>query len=434
MKFTKNLNKKYLQISLYVIFTCIVIYCLSLIASSLPVICVTIYDKLGTVLQVLKPIIIGFAFAYVLDGIVSLIERKLQDIKPFSKMKSTRGLAVFITILLLIAFISLIIILLVYSITDQIRLTNFDTLGAAIKDYADSFTAFAKDVTDKLTSLNIESSGFNDVLGNIGKTIVDKATAIMTGFGGSISNITGFFSTLFFSIIITIYLLIDGKMIKGMLNKITRALFSQRANDRMKRFIQDADYVFSGYLKGTLLDVGCMMILISATLSIVGVKFAVIIGIIAGLGNLVPYFGPFIAYGASAIVCLVNGDFTKMIIAIIALAIIQAIDANIIQPKLLSHSIKVHPLLVIICLIIGSSIGGLLGMLFAVPVGALIKLIFMRFIDNRLAMKEAIANGSKQAPPDFWDIANGTEAEDKELAQSAEDFVSEISKEINDEK
>ncbi len=428
MKFVRKLNRKYLQISMYVIFTCIAIYCLSLIAGNLPAIYKFLTSRLGIVLQVLKPIIIGFALAYVLDTVVTFFEKKLKSIKPFSYMKSTRGLAVLITILLLFAFLALIITLLVYSITDQIRLANFDSLGTMIKDYSNSLSNFAEEVADKLDSLNIEYGEMNEILKNVGKTLLDKASGFMLGFGNSLSNITGFFSTLFFSFIITIYLLIDGKMIKGMLSKISRALFSDRVNNTMKRFLWDANYVFSGYLKGTLLDVACMMILISVTLSILDVKFAVIIGIISGLANLIPYCGPFVAYGASAIVCLVNGDITKMIIAIIALLVVQAIDGNVIEPKLLSHSIKVHPLLVIICLIIGSSVGGLMGMLLAVPVGALVKVIFMRFIDNRLAAKEC----DKVEMPITSSPPGAGEKEDEELKRSAEELVEEIRKEVNE--
>ncbi len=431
MKFVNKLNRKYLQISLYVIFTCIVIYCLSLVASNAPNIYYVLKAKLGTILQVLKPIIIGFAFAYVLDGVVTFIENKLKCVKPFSLMKSTRGLAVLITFLLVLAFVTLIIVLLVYSVTDQIRLTNFDSLGKIIKDYSESFSKFTKEFTEKLNSLNIESSEINKVLKDVSQMLLTKASGFMSGFGNSLSNITGFFSTLFFSIIITIYLLIDGKMIRGMISKISRALFSQKANDRMRRFLQDADYVFSGYLKGTLLDVGCMMILISTTLSIIGVRFAVIVGIIAGLGNLIPYCGPVIAYCASAIICLVNGEITKLFIAIVALVVIQAIDANIIGPKLLSHSIKVHPLLVIICLIIGNSVGGLLGMLLAVPVGALIKVIFMRFIDNRLVVKNESNREIIGPPPDSEDKEEDSNKNQDEMFQSAGNIVSEISKEIN---
>jgi predicted PurR-regulated permease PerM len=79
-----------------------------------------------------------------------------------------------------------------------------------------------------------------------------------------------------------------------------------------------------------------------------------------------------------------------MIISIIALFVIQAIDGNFIGPKLLSRSIKIHPLIIIISLIFGSALGGFLGMLLAVPIGAYVKLIFVRFIDHRLERKEEI--------------------------------------------
>jgi predicted PurR-regulated permease PerM len=77
----------------------------------------------------------------------------------------------------------------------------------------------------------------------------------------------------------------------------------------------------------------------------------------------------------------------RLLISILALAVIQFLDGNLIGPKLLSRSIKIHPL-IIISLIFGSAIGGFLGMLLAVPVGAYVKLIFVRFVDHRMEHKE----------------------------------------------
>ena len=390
MKIGKKFNRQYMQIALYVIFTCIIIYSLSLLAKNAPVIYRIVLDKLGQILTVLKPIVIGFALAYVLDGVVTFIEVNLKKVKGIRRLKSTRGLAVFATLILVMLFLSLLVSLVVYSVTDQIRLANFDDFIMIINGYIKSASDFIKTLSDKLNSLNLESTEINNWISTISQYLLDVSGNLVSGAVGSLSNITGFVGTLFFSIIIMIYFLIDGKMIKEVLAKVNYALFSDKANERMRGFVHDANVVFSGYLKGQLLDVLVMMVLISITLSIVGVKFAIIIGIIAGLGNLIPYCGPFIAYGASAIVCLINGEPMKMVAAIIALIIIQAVDGNIIGPKLLSQSIKVHPLLVIISLIIGSAVGGFFGMLFAVPVGALIKVIFMRYIDSRIAYKEAL--------------------------------------------
>ena len=133
-----------------------------------------------------------------------------------------------------------------------------------------------------------------------------------------------------------------------------------------------------------------MMLLISVVLSITGVKFAIVIGILAGIGNLIPYFGPVVAYAGTSLVCLISGDFKTFVISMIALLVIQFIDGNLIGPKLLSNAIQIHPLIIIVSIIFGSALGGFLGMLLAVPVGAYLKLIFVRFIDRRLKKKSEI--------------------------------------------
>ena len=140
------------------------------------------------------------------------------------------------------------------------------------------------------------------------------------------------------------------------------------------------DRVFSGYIRGQLLDALFMMVVVSIALLLLNVKFAVIIGVLTGIGNLVPYVGPFVAYGCTGFVGIMSQDWKKLIVSIIIVFVIQTIDGNIVNPKLLSHAVKVHPMLVIIALLLGSKIGGLAGMILAVPVAALLKLWLDRWI------------------------------------------------------
>jgi predicted PurR-regulated permease PerM len=195
-------------------------------------------------------------------------------------------------------------------------------------------------------------------------------------------------TTFIFSFIIGIYFMIDGRMFITYLKKVFKALFSENANKKLGGMVHDLDVVFSGYIRGQLTDALVMMFLISTVLSITGVKFAIIIGVFAGIGNLIPYFGPIVAYISTSLVCLISGDIKTWIVSMIALFLIQAVDGNLIGPKLLSQSIKIHPLIVMISLIFGSALGGFLGMLFAVPIGAYIKLVFVRFIDRQLERRE----------------------------------------------
>lgn len=389
MKVKDKMNKQYTVISIYVIVTCIVIYILSLIAKAAPSIVQSVLEKIGWILRVMKPIVLAFVFAYLAEPLVNFFEVRYKKAKIFKKrQKACRGYAVLTTLVIILIAIAFLISMIVYSITDQVRFANFDDIFIIAKEYANTVNDFYTQILDKLESLNIESKELSKYVTQASTFLLDGAKNFADSFLMSITNISSYLTTAIFAIIIGIYFLIDGAMIKEYLAKVSKALLSRKLNGKISQFLTDADTVFSGYLKGQLTDVLVMMILISVALSAVGIKFGIVIGVIAGLGNLIPYFGPFVAYAGTALVCLINGDYKRLIIAVIALFIIQTIDGNLIGPKLLSKSIKIHPLLVIIFLIFGSAVGGFLGMILAVPVGALFKVIFVRFIDRRLEARE----------------------------------------------
>ena len=133
-----------------------------------------------------------------------------------------------------------------------------------------------------------------------------------------------------------------------------------------------------------------MFLMVSIAFGFLHIKFWIVIALLVGIGNLVPYVGPFLGYGSIAIVGLVTGDLHMALRAFIALLIIQSVDGNIINPRLLSASIDIHPVLVIVSLIIGSMVGGFLGMLISVPVGALCKLWFERLVEYRTETKNEL--------------------------------------------
>lgn len=391
MKWKDKFNKKYMQISLYVIITAVIIYILTLIAKNAPIIVREIMERLSWLIKVIKPVIIGFAFAYLMEPAVSFFERKYSEIrmhKLFRKFKAPRTWAAVTSVaILFFAFVGL-ISLLVFSVTNQLRLANFDDIVKLGEEYMNSLNEFLQSVLGKLKELDIESSEFEQYIANATTYITNLVMGFAKATLTSITNISSYLTTIIFSFIIGFYFLIDGRMFTSYIKKVFIALFSENTNKRARTIVHDLDQVFSGYIRGQLTDAFVMMVLISTVLTITGVKFAIVIGIFAGIGNLIPYFGPVVAYVSTAIVCLINGEMETLFISIIALVIIQAIDGNFIGPKLLSRSIKIHPLIIIISLIFGSALGGFLGMLLAVPVGAYIKLVFVRFIDHRLQRKE----------------------------------------------
>ncbi len=398
MKWMDKLNKKYMQISLYVIITAVIIYCLSLIANNIPLLTRKLLDGLSWFLGVIKPVILGFVFAYLMDPIVCFFERKIKNNKLFRKLQRPRTLASFISVVILMAAVVGLISILVFSLTDQIRLANFDDVIKLGEEFMASLKAFYLSVLDKMGELDIQSEELEEYVRNATQFVMESLMNFAEGTVASITNISSYMTTIIFSFIIGFYFIIDGRMIMDYMNKVVQALFSDRVRGKIHSTMSDIDQVFSGYIRGQLTDAFVMMILISLVLSATGVKFAIVIGIFAGIGNLIPYFGPIVAYFSTTLVCLINGDIKILIVSMLALVVIQFIDGNFIGPKLLSKSIQIHPLIIIISLIFGSAIGGFMGMLLAVPFGAYIKLVFVRFVDHRaLRRKELIRSSAVES-------------------------------------
>lgn len=411
MKLKDKMNPKYTQIAVYVIVTAGIIYCLSLAANNLMEILGVLGRILGWLFGVLKPVVLAFALAYLLKPIVDFFQDKFENGRLLQipwlaarrrritgkGKKSKRGLAVFATMLLIMLVLVLIISLLISSITKQAQFAGVDELVELLNGYAANLTDFYNSVMNTLQGLNIESETLQEYLQSAGGYIAGLIQKFGLGLVNSLTNISGVVTTFLFTLVIGIYFLIDGQMLMVYWNRVLRALFSERWNRHFHQFAQDADTVFSGYIRGQLMDAFVMMILISIVLSVAGVKFAVVIGIFAGIGNLIPYVGPFIAYISTVLVCLLDSDWKKMVISIILLLIVQTIDGNLIGPRLLSSSIHIHPLLVVVSLFFGSAIGGLLGMLLAVPVGALVKVLFNRMIELNLK-RRGLAEGERVDP------------------------------------
>ncbi len=391
MKWKDRVNWQYLQISLYVIITVVVIYALSLVVKNAPMILEGLMDRLRWLLNVSKPVILGFVFAYLMDPVVEMFERRYRKLKTtrfFKKIVMPRTWAAVTSVLLLVIAVLGLVSLLVFTITDQIKLITLEDVIKLGQEYLAGLNSFVHSIQERLDKLDIGSQEMEQYVKDATTYLTDFIRSFIKGTINSATNLSKHLTTFIFSFIIGFYFMIDGRMFLSYIRKVCKALFPDSLNKGLKKMMNDLDQVFSGYIRGQLIDAFVMMFLISIVLSLTGVKFAIVIGILAGIGNLIPYFGPIVAYISTSLVCLINQDLRTWLVSMILLFLIQAIDGNLIGPKLLSSSIKIHPLIIIVSIIFGSALGGFLGMLLAVPVGAYLKLVFARFIDHRLQKKQ----------------------------------------------
>jgi len=348
--------------------------------------------------QVISPLLLGFAIAYLLSPICHFFERILSKNALLSKKQSLcQNISIFMTFLLLIVGVVFLGSLLLSTLTKSIQVLRFEDLFQGIEDFASTVEKFYSDLYIRLGNLPIGGEDAKEAV----QLLLQKAVVFFQNMGNSVfsslGSLAGALSTLVFGIIFSLYFLADGQKILSYWARIFRLLFGERRLEKLRRFFIDADRVFAGYLRGQIIDGTIMAVLVSVSLSVLQVRYAVVIGVLTGFGNLIPYVGPFIAYGMTALVCLVYGDFTKILPALIALFVIQTVDGNVINPRLLSQNIDVHPLVVIIALIIGGSLGGFLGIFLAAPVASLIKLELDKFMERKVSMRrEEIADISEE--------------------------------------
>ncbi len=391
-KLKSNMNRKYTQISFYCVITVLIIY-----------FSIRFFDNIGGIFSAVgvgitwfgilfKPLAYGFAISYILFPVTEFLEKKLSKIKYYEKKKKKpHGLAVALTFLIAVAIIVALLSLIISTFTSSIQMVSTNSFDEFISSTVTTINNFYTSLIAALAKLNISSDQINSAIQSVGKSVANYFLDIGNNLQGGISNVTGFFTTALFSIIFGVYFLLDGKNLIAYWSRVLRAVSSVKFYKGFKIVVGDLDNSFSGYIRGQLADALFMMVAVGVSLSIVNVKFAIIIGVLTGVGNLIPYVGAFVAYISTILACLIDGDIKKLIIGVIVIFIVQTIDGNVVNPKLLSKSISIHPLLVIASLIIGSAIGGIGGMLLAVPIGAFLKTNFERFIDYLLRKRKTDA-------------------------------------------
>ena len=143
-------------------------------------------------------------------------------------------------------------------------------------------------------------------------------------------------------------------------------------------------------MAGQVLDAIVVGILTSVAMSILGVKYAVLLGVMIGLFNLIPYFGAIIAVIIAVIITLFTGGLGQAVLMAVIVIILQQIDANIINPKIIGNSLSISPLLVIFAVTIGGAYFGVLGMFLAVPIFTVIKLLIEEYIDYKNEHKQEL--------------------------------------------
>jgi len=202
----------------------------------------------------------------------------------------------------------------------------------------------------------------------------------------AIDAVTGIFD-IFVAVIVSVYILAERVEILATIKRLAEAIFKEKTYKNIGKYFNNSNEIFFKFIASQFLDAVIVGIMVTIAMSIMGIKFAPLLGFLIGLFNMIPYIGAIIAVAVSAIITLITGGLSQAIWMLIVVIILQQIDANIINPKIIGQSLKISPL-VIFAITVGGAYFGILGMFLAVPVIAVVRILIEDYIDYKITMKK----------------------------------------------
>jgi len=361
--FDENIDPKYVKICVYAAVTTLATIALGLLIFSSGPLFLKIWDLLRTILE---PFVYGMLFCYLLLPMVRHITNWLADHRIFrGDIVYRLHIAVAITVAVVAFIVVGVVSLLTIVITRSLDSVNLQTVQQLMSSAEGDITVLATELHDLAQQMGL---------------ISEEAPSTILG---TFSELSSYVSTGVFSIVFGIYFLLDGARVFQYAERVFVAVFGVYLGPELSTFLADADNAFSSYIRGQFVDALVVGVITALSFTLLDVPYGPIIGLLTGIGNMIPYVGGPVGYATTALVCLAEGDFVKLAYGVIALSVIMFLDANVLNPRLLANAVEVHPLLVVIALIAGGTVGGLAGMLIAVPSAAFAKVQLERWLVKR---------------------------------------------------
>jgi len=383
IEFDKNL----LKYSIYITITAVIIYMAFLIIFNIGDLFKTTFNVLSYLINLFKPLLIGIIIAYILYPVTRGIEKFLERNKIYQIQKAStrRVLAIIFSYLLIIGVFLGLLCGIYFMIGGQLsNNTTIANMTQAISLYL-SHTSFSTESIKKtLDGLN------SSLIDTIKPYIIDAIIYLQKYIENNLGNMTSYImsigssiATFFIALIISIYLLKDSEYFMSLWNKLYYLVFRKStAGSNIAYIFKIVHEVFGKYLRGQLLEAFFVGILSTIALSIVGIDYAFVIGIIAGICNMIPYVGPVVGTVLAAIIGLLSGMPIKVLYAIIAMLVVQQIDNNLLAPKIVGNSVGLHAVFTMLAILIGGNVCGLFGMLLSVPIAASFRVLFNNWYEN----------------------------------------------------
>lgn len=368
-----------------VIAACVIFYFLLLRIEDISV-------GVSKVIDVLKPILYGMVIAYLLNPIVKQIDRWLipQLKKKMSQEKAkkvSRSVGVFAALVMLLALIlalcNMLIPELYKSIRDMVR-----TLPGQISDMVTKIISIQKDTSPAgVMARNLLEKGSDALQNWIKQDLLTKVNEVMSNLTVGIINFVSEILNFLIGLIVSVYILFSKETFSAQSKKIVYAVFRTDHANMILHLTKKSNEIFGGFIIGKIIDSLIIGVICFIGLSILNMPYTMLVSVIVGVTNVIPFFGPYIGAIPSAILILL-ADPLKGLYFIIFVIALQQFDGNVLGPKILGNSTGLSSFWVVFSILIAGGLFGIPGMLFGVPTFAVIYYIVNMLVNSILKKKE----------------------------------------------
>lgn len=336
--------------------------------------------------QILQPVIIGLVVAYLLNPLMKWVDGKMygilmEHVKNEEKAKNlARGLAITVSLLFLVGIVVLLIAAIVPSILQSIQ-GVVTTLPSEVKSLIAWINDFAKgdsQVADIAERVITEASNFFENW--MKNTFIPQAEVYIASVTSGVILTVKFFINIVVGLIISVYVMANQEKFAGQAKKIIFAIFKPVRANVIVRTIRKSNEIFGGFISGKILDSAIIGVLAYIVLAIMKMPDTVLVAVIIGVTNIIPFFGPFIGAIPSFIIIVLQNPMQGLYFLIFVI-ILQQIDGNIIGPKILGNSTGLSSFWVVFAILVFGGLWGFPGMLLGVPIMAVIYYIVRNIVE-----------------------------------------------------
>ena len=344
------------------------------------------------IIRVLKPIIYGLAIAYLLNPIVKFVDRHFLPMleKKFPKWKKkqqlSRGVGIMAGLLVLIAIVFALLNMMIPELYRSIR-DMVMTVPSQLNHFLESFSSMnAENSTVGKWTTEILEEGADYLQNWMRRDLLDQVNVVMSGLTVGVINIVKELLNIIIGLIVSVYVLFSKERFSRQCKKIIYAMLKPSSANMLLHLTIKSNDIFGGFIIGKIIDSAIIGVLCFLGLWLLDMPYTMLVSVIVGVTNVIPFFGPYIGGIPSAILILLT-DPIMGIYFIIFIICLQQLDGNIIGPKILGDSTGLSAFWVVFSILLGGGLFGFLGMILGVPTFAVIYYIVKMMINNRLERK-----------------------------------------------